>query len=476
LVVGVLLFGCAAGIQSVDEDRAIGRDMVKQVEAGLGIVSDSTATQYLSEVGKRLAHADPYKTFDFSFSLVDQAVPNAFASPGGWTYYTRGFLMFTNTEAEMAAVMGHEMTHVNRRHTAKQLAKASRPRILALPGAIVGGIINENLGRLINAPANILGTAFIARYSRENEFEADRGGQELMALAGYDPQALGSILYRLERHAEVVSGEKRIPGFFDSHPSTPNRLEEIKAYAQNIQWARQPGVTRTSEEHLRNLDGLIVGKDPSLGLKVKDRFVHPALYFSMKPPEGWPTLNLRQAGVCISPNRDALMVLGILKQGSDPTLFAEALARAIYKKHGARPTRSEPVTIGGIPAHLVDYQDKSDRETMHIAFLYVAYRGFIYQLIALAPERYRKAIRGFVLSFRPPTKAEIDSIIETRLRVVSAKAGERLAQLSKRTGNAWDVKMTAVVNGIDSNQKLKEGQLIKIAVKQKYTGPIALKF
>jgi predicted Zn-dependent protease len=92
----------------------------------------------------------------------------------------------------------------------------------------------------------------------------------------------------------------------------------------------------------------------------------------------------------------------------------------------------------------------------------------IYQFAGIAPERYRAKIRETALSFRPLTADELASIRETRLRIVSARTGETLAQLSKRTRNKWDPKTTAVINGVKVDQPLKEGQLIKIGVPQRY--------
>jgi predicted Zn-dependent protease len=103
-------------------------------------------------------------------------------------------------------------------------------------------------------------------------------------------------------------------------------------------------------------------------------------------------------------------------------------------------------------------------------FLWVAYNGYIYEMIGLAPERYREALRKTALSFRPLTNKERSSIRETRLRIVKARQGENLDRLSERTHNEWDLPTTAVMNGMKTAQVLKKGQLVKVAVSQKYAG------
>ena len=140
----------------------------------------------------------------------------------------------------------------------------------------------------------------------------------------------------------------------------------------------------------------------------------------------------------------------------------------MYKEYRAKPSRSEPSNIGKLPAHLVTFTDRSGREPMHWFFLYIAYSELIYQFAGIAPERYRTAVRETARSFRPLTADELASIRETRLRIVSARTGETLPQLSKRTGNKWDPKTTAVINGVKVDRPLKGGQLIKIGVPQRY--------
>jgi predicted Zn-dependent protease len=153
----VFLSRCVTGpgeltLQSVEADREMGREVAEMVKTEMGVVDDATTTAYLNKVGQRLVQVNPDQRFDYTFSIVDQYVPNAFALPGGYIYVTRGFLALTNNEDELAGVMGHEIIHVSHRHSARQMAKARGPGLLSLPGRIVGGVISENLGNLINAP------------------------------------------------------------------------------------------------------------------------------------------------------------------------------------------------------------------------------------------------------------------------------------------------------------------------------------
>ena len=465
-----MLTGCGAILQSVEKDKELGRETAKQVEADMGIYNDAERTRYLNKVGDRLVAVNPDQTFDYQFAIVDQWVPNAFAVPGGYIYVSRGLLVLTNNEDELAGVVGHEIIHVSRRHSARQMAKARTPMLFALPGAVVGSVISERLGNILMAPAAMLGGGYLAFHGRQDEFESDQLGQQLSAGAGYDPAELAPILARLEDFSETYTGEKRIPGFFDTHPMTPDRVSRVKRDAERIQWRRQAGVTPSPAAYLKSLDGLLVGEDPAMGVLRGRDFLHPVLDLYLKFPEGWKSINTRQALFAVAPEEDGLLVMGIAGKGTDPSQAAEQFEKALYREYKAEPTESRAAKIGDLPAHLLTYTDASGKEPMHMHFLWVAYRGLIYQFVGLAPERYRPLLRDTALSFRPLTAKEKASIRETRLRVVPARSGETLQQLSKRTGNVLDAKMTAVVNGLDETKKLKKGQLVKVAVSQPFSG------
>ena len=210
----LIMTGCGAVLQSVEKDKQMGQETARQVETDMGIYSDAAGIQYLNRIGDRLVAVNPDQTFDYQFAIVDQQVPNAFALPGGYIYVSRGLLVLTNSEDELAGVVGHEIIHVSQRHSARQMAKARVPTLFALPGAVVGGVISENLGNLLLAPVQMIGGGYLAFHGRQDEFESDQLGQQLAADAGYDPAALATILARLETYTEADTGEKRIPGFF----------------------------------------------------------------------------------------------------------------------------------------------------------------------------------------------------------------------------------------------------------------------
>jgi predicted Zn-dependent protease len=280
---------------------------------------------------------------------------------------------------------------------------------------------------------------------------------------------MATFLDRLGQTAEIISGEKHRPGFFDTHPSTPDRVTRVSRDAERIKWVRQPAVVGDKSAYLRQLDGLLLGVNPAFGVLRGRQLLHPVLELSIEFPPDWTTVVNRQAVVAIAPEQDGVLTIGIGGENIEPREAAGVFEKALYDQYSVKPTRAESVKIGSFPAYLLLYTDTSGKEPMHLAFLWVSYRKVLYRFIGLAPERHRAMLRSAAWSLRPMTAKEKSIIKERRLRIVSAREGEGLARLSRRTGNVWPLEATAVVNGIDADKPLKGGQLIKIAVSQPFS-------
>src|SRR3990172_3485673 len=130
MIAAALLLPACAAVQSdlllpsIEADRKLGQEVSKKVEEEMGIIEDAGLSSYVAGLGQRLAAQIPNRQFPYTFQIVDQAEPNAFAVPGGYVYVSRGLLALVSSEEELAGVLGHEIVHVERRHTARQLKKA----------------------------------------------------------------------------------------------------------------------------------------------------------------------------------------------------------------------------------------------------------------------------------------------------------------------------------------------------------------
>jgi predicted Zn-dependent protease len=470
---GCLLLPGELGLQSLEEDRRLGAEVAQQVADQIGVFDDPEKEQYISALGDRLVSRLDDKRFSYTFQVLDQNEPNAFAAPGGYIYVSRGLMALATSEDELAGVVGHEIIHVSRRHTARQLARERAPlaRLLQLPGRIVGRVLSRDLGRLVNAPIGAVGMVAFARYSRGQESEADDLGAALSANTGYDPAALAAILGRLQREVERRTGTMQKSSFFDSHPTTPTRVEDIKALAGELVWTAGDGIAPDRAAFLGRLDGLPLGDDPARGVFEGQNFLHPDAGFTITFPEGWETVNTPKAVGGVAPQKDALMFVGIHSEGTDAKQAADEFVREMEQEFGVRPSRSEEVQAEHLSGYVVTIEDVSVSPPMHLHLLWVPLDGVLYQFIGLAPERLRPTLRSAALTFRTLTDQERASIEATRIRIATAREGETLADVARRGGNVWDPAVTALYNGMAEPQQLAAGQPIKIAVREPYRGP-----
>ena len=448
---------------SPKSDIKQGAEVAKLVEQQIGLYSMPKTEAYLGEVGGRLVAAVNDPRWKFSFQIVNQSEPNAFAIPGGGIYVSRGLLALLNREDELAGVLAHEIAHVTQRHSARQQRKGILPGLLSLPGNVVGNVVGEDLGALINAPIDTVGGAWLSRYSRSQESESDRIGILTSAQAGYDPAALADMLLRLDQDGASQTGQERRFSFFDSHPMTEMRLKDIRSRAAALTPATKPRVAPDTASLFPKLDGMWWGENPEEGVFRKNQFLQPTIGFTLTFPEGWKHQNTPQYVISAHPKQEAILLLGIAGAATDPEATGQKLIEKMRTKARVEPVSTHKTSVGEFPAFVVTYLDRSGRASAYLHFAWVAMAGRTYQLIGLAPEKHRETLRNAALSLRPLTGVERGAVTGKRLRIVAARPGERLENLGARSGNVWSPAYTALVNGLNAEAVLDEGQQVKIA-------------
>jgi predicted Zn-dependent protease len=439
-------------LRSEADDQRAGEDAAKEVEAELGLVEDPPLVAYVNQIGQRLALYAPQRDFEYGFRIVDQEAPNAFALPGGQIYVSRGLLALANTESELANVIGHEIVHAALRH-----ASAQQAVVRSIPGLF-----------------RFSAAASIASYSRNQEREADREGQRLAARAGYDPGAMATFLKDLDYTERLELGTSRLPSFFDTHPTTGERVSEASARALAIPWQERAPIAGDAAGYLGRIDGLAVGTRASEGVFQRGRFLHSELDLSLRFPEGWETHNTRQAVGAVSPRRDAQVFLEIQGKGEDALAAAQDFLASEEAAGLGLDGPPQPIRLGPIEAVRAVGGAQLPGGAVKAHITWIAYRGNVYRLTGLtashSSDKYAGVFRSVARSFRALTPRERDSIRETRLRIVEARAGESLVEMSERTGNRWNLQQTAVMNDLFADAPLRAGERMKIAVSERYEG------
>ena len=207
---------------SPEQEIALGLKSAPELAAQMGGLSQNTQARALVQrIGAKLVRESVAAKSQYRYAfyvLADRRTVNAFALPGGPVFITEGLLGLLKSEAEVAAVLGHEIGHVLARHSSERLAKEQLTR--GLVGALVvgtGDYTSAQIGQLVGGMINM-------RYGREDELESDSLGVRIMVEAGYDPRAMIRVMEVLAQ----ASGGSRQPEFFSTHPAPENRAARIK--------------------------------------------------------------------------------------------------------------------------------------------------------------------------------------------------------------------------------------------------------
>jgi predicted Zn-dependent protease len=439
-------------LASEHDDKRVGEEAAKGVEAEMGLVKDPELSAYVNELGEMLATHAGRGSFTYQFAIVDQFEPNAFALPGGFIYVSRGLLALTNTPDELANVIGHEITHAANRHAAARQEVVRRQSPFAMPFVRV---------------------SHVAAFSRDLERNADEGGQVLAARAGFDPLGMGQFLQHLDSVERLRRGHSRLPRFYDTHPGSTERAAVCATRASELAWTPTPEIGHERKDHLKRIEGMMLGTNPAEGVFRDTRFLHPDMDFHVRFPKGWSPVNTHRAVGATSPKRDAVIFIIAERGETDPKRFADALIEKHRDEFRIQVTEEKPVRIGEIDAHRLHVRGTVEGRNLAAQLTFIPYRGLMYRIVGVAPvfsaRDYLPFARSTARSFRPLTDEERDSIQVLRLRTVEARAGENLITLSQRTGNTWDPTRTSVLNAIPASTPLEEGWPVKIVTEQRYT-------
>jgi predicted Zn-dependent protease len=220
------LVGCGISQQ---QEVQMGQEYATQINAQLPIVQDPELNRYINVLGDSIARLTSRADLDWHFFIVDSKEVNAFAVPGGFVYVNRGLIERTDRMDEVAGVLGHEIGHVLRRHTVKQMEKAQGANIGVTLACVLTSICNSQVA---GAAINIAGGAVFARFSRQDEAEADQEGFNNVVRAGISPVGMVTMFQKLldERKSRPAGVE----AWFLTHPLEEDRITAIQARINQI--------------------------------------------------------------------------------------------------------------------------------------------------------------------------------------------------------------------------------------------------
>lgn len=221
----VVAVAAAVGCSSVSQQQEvqIGQQTAAEVNAQLPMLRDATVDGYVNSLGRSIATRTSRGDLDWHFAVVNTDVINAFALPGGFVYVNRGVLARASNESELAGVLAHEIEHVVRRHSVKQMEQAQQANVGVTLACILTRVCENPAAQ---AAIQVGGQAYFAKNSREDEVQADEGGFQNMIRAGINPRGMLTFFQKLL--AEEGSGGGGANAWFADHPGTQDRIADIE--------------------------------------------------------------------------------------------------------------------------------------------------------------------------------------------------------------------------------------------------------
>ncbi|KAA0121779.1 peptidase M48 [Methylobacterium sp. P1-11] len=434
--------------RTTGRERAADADHLKLVASFGGEARAPNVTRMLTEVTDRLVKASDRPDQAYTVTLLDSPAVNAFALPNGRLYVTRGLVALASDTSEVAAVLAHEMAHVTLNHAT---ARSELELRSALVSRVVADVLNDpDTGAQLQHQSRFA----LARFSREQELEADATGVRTLAKAGYDPFAAGRFLTALNRSTGLKAGSATQPDMLATHPGTAERITQVTRAARRI---GAPGIgTDDRAGYLAAVDGLAYGDNPRDGAVRGHRFIHPGLGIAFEVPEGFTLENTRAA------------VLGTTQDGSRRLLFDQIEAKdgqpldAVLKaswNDAFDPAGFETREVAGHPAAFALSRGKE--WTFRLAAIRIGdstYRMIMAAKGAIDPD---PAFRRWIATLVPasPDETVLHSL---RLQVVQATStnAEDLAHRMAVPDRALD--RFLLLNGLERGAQLVPGRSYKI--------------
>lgn len=458
-----------------EQEQTLGRQSDASIVKEMGVYSDDALSDYIKGIGHELlSHSairsesapELYKDAEFTFRLLDSPVVNAFALPGGFVYVTRGLLAHLENEAQLAVVIGHEITHVEARHASKQALKQQLGQIGLLAGAVIGEQIAENkeLAReMVDLGGNLFQLVTL-KYGRDAERESDYHGVKYAAQAGY-AAAEGSDFFRSLDRISDKSGQS-IPSWMSTHPDPGEREKTIRELAAEWQanLPAKPIVGRKS--YLEKIDGLIVGTNPRNGYANDGHFYHPDLKFQFRTPSGWALQNESSAVYLLSSDKEAMLIFSLSSEGSP--LDA---AQSLRSKLSLETTYAQDTRINGLPAYTIEGQVTSNSGSLAVSATFIQHDSKVFEFLgygnATVFSSHVDTIRRTISSFDEVTNPSILNVQPHRLEVVpAARSASFQDLLPSNLPSGTDAHDWAIMNQVELDDRIEKGTLIKLPSKR----------
>jgi len=477
-IIGLILLvtGCAVNpvtgksdfvMMSEDQEIKLGHDSHPDILKQYGLYDDPALQSYVQSIGQSLAAVSHRTNLAYHFTVLDSPMVNAFALPGGYVYITRGLMAYLNSDAELAAVLGHEIGHVTARHSVRQISAARATQI----GYSIGSILVPELqNQAAESIFNTLGSAILSGYGREDELEADHLGSEYLARDGYDPKAMIRVLEILKSQEnfekQLAAEEGREPhiyhGVFASHPDNDTRLQQVVGSAD--QFKRNTPIHEDRQGYLDHIDGLVFGNSEREGIVHDNVFYHGALGIAFEFPSDWKINNLPDHLIAQPPANDGVVEVTV-DDLSRPYTPREFMTIQLKLSNLREEEEIKPSGLEGYTA-LVPVKTSFGRRDARISVIHFNEHAFVFVGVAKDEknqQQYDKDFLAMAKSFHPLAAQEESLAKPLTIHLYRVQQGDNVEKIATRSSLSKHVTdQLRLLNGIYPQGEPVAGQEFKV--------------
>ncbi|WP_439133973.1 M48 family metalloprotease [Pseudomaricurvus sp.] len=461
---------------SENKEIELGKELHEKILESTPVYQDEKLQAYVERIGQKLAKNGDRPELEYTFTIIDSPDINAFALPGGYIYVNRGLITYLDSEAQLAAVMAHEIGHVTARHSVKQDTARKSSSVVTVLSVLTTG------STMIGDVTDLWGTAAVMGYGRDMELEADSLGAEYLYNSGYNPNAMIEVIgvlkdqERFARRMARATGQKTATyhGVFATHPRNDERLQEAVGKASE-HYKDQSGIDNRAEFR-EATEGVLYGinyNPKTLKAAQNNTYSHSKLGFSIDFPQGWQPENQRRQILSKAPDGHAQMSIQV-------DILRTPIAPDVYIREQLKVTalqQSEPFSQFGLIGHTgVVPASSSNPHPSRLAVLYQGRRVYIIKGVVFndsgapaneqekgSPKTDDEKFLASIHSFRPSQTARKVSGKSQKIHYVKANdqtTFKRLAEVVPLGKFAED--QLRLLNGYYPRGEPSPGEWIKI--------------
>ena len=465
-----LLHGCATNpatgetdivLMSESKEIRMGKEAHEELMEKGAAYPDEELQAYVDRIGQHLAENSDRPDIAYTFTVINDDSINAFALPGGYIYVNRGLMAYLDSEAELAAVLSHEIGHVTARHSVRQQAANSTNSFLSQLAWMTTG--SSDLAQA----SNMYGTSLLRGYGREHELEADGEGAEYLHNAGYDPNTLLDVigvlkdqeLYNKARAQAAGRKPTSYHGLYATHPRNDRRLQTVVRKANELEY-RDP-ILIDPTEYRRLTEGMAYGKVSPPPEREDNRYYHNRLGFTFAHPEDWTVDRGSRAIVTNDAAGDAKVTLTI--QRTDPNV---SMRQFLSDKMSA-PTlfQTESLEQEGLQGYTAVAAGGNGKNRRRVAVLARGKIAYMFEAEVVNDRDFTEQDTHFlalVKSFRPMKKTEFEGKKHQYVHWIQVQPGDTFASIARGVRIPDAENQLRLLNGFYPSGEPRAGDWIKI--------------